>query len=111
MLYKLCNWPYFKIDLCKTLRRDYLSDHDFVQNEGRKINDEFTNKFISRLKINERKNDISIFLSRHKEEMTQQQVNPLDQLVQDTITVQDLIKIYTRYAPNTITEQQLSTTT
>mgnify|MGYP001129069056 CR=1 FL=1 len=91
--------------------RDYLNNHDFVQNEGYNINDESINKFISRLKINERKNDNSNFLPIHKEEMTQQQVNPLEQLVQNTISVQDLISIYNRYAPTPITEQQLQVMT
>ena len=85
---------------------DYLNNHDFVQNEGYNTNDESINKFISRLKINVRENDNSNFLPIHKEEMTQQ-VNPLEQLVQNDITVQDLLTIYYRYAPNPITLQQL----
>ena len=84
-----------------------LNNNDFAPNEGYKINDESINNYISRLKINERKNDNSNFLPIHKEEMTQQQENPLEPLVQNTITVHDLLGIYNRYAPNPLTEQQL----
>ena len=40
--------------------------------------------------------------------MTQEQetTNPLAQLVQDTITVNDLLQIYNRYSPNPITEEE-----
>lgn len=93
----------------------YLNEHDFVQHEGIAINDNTIDDFITRI-ISENKTDDLNFLPNNKldSEMNQEEqqpVNPLAQLVQDTISVNDLIGIYNRYAPNPITEQQLQAST
>ncbi len=93
----------------------YLNEHDFVQHEGIAINDNTIDDFITRI-ISENKTDDLNFLPNNKldSEMNQEEqqpVNPLAQLVQDTISVNDLIGIYNRYAPNPITEQQLQAAT
>ena len=93
----------------------YLNEHDFVQHEGIAINDNTIDDFITRI-ISENKTDDLNFLPNNKldSEMNQgeqQQVNPLQQLVQNTISVQDLLGIYNRYAPEPISEQQLQAMT
>ena len=89
----------------KTLR-DYLNDHDFVQYEGIAINDETIDEFITRILSENKTNDLN-FLPTNKldNEMTQEQqpINPLANLVQNTITVRDLLDIYNRYAPQMLT--------
>lgn len=94
----------------KTLR-DYLNSHDFINHEGIEINDDTIDDFITRIN-SENKNDNLNFLPTNKidNEMTQA-VNPLEQLVQNTISVNDLLQIYNRYSPNPITEQQLQQST
>ena len=93
----------------KTLR-DYLNSHDFINHEGIEINDDTIDDFITRIN-SENKNDNLNFLPTNKidNEMTQEQetTNPLAQLVQDTITGNDLLQIYNRYSPNPITEEEL----
>ena len=90
---------------------NYLNAHGFRSHKGITINDDTIDDFITRI-ISENKTDDLNFLPNNKldSEMNQegeQPVNPLAQLVQDTISVNDLIGIYNRYAPNPITEQQL----
>ena len=93
---------------------NFLNQHDFLNHEGAEINDETIDEFITRIKT-ENNNDNLNFLPNNKLEqpMTQEEqaVNPLAQLVQDTISVNDLIGIYNRYAPNPITEEQLQAST
>ena len=94
---------------------NYLNAHDFLSHEGIVIDDITIDDFITRI-ISENKTDDLNFLPNNKldSEMNQegeQPVNPLAQLVQDTISVNDLIGIYNRYAPNPITEQQLQAAT
>ena len=110
---------------------DYLNAHDFVQNEGMAINDDTIDAFIARLQ-NENNNDndtvdaIDEFTTKIQTEnnnhnlnflpdnkldqpMTQQPqpVNPLEQLVRNTISVQNLLDIYNRYAPNPLSMAQV----
>ena len=87
---------------------DFLNEHDFIHHEGQAINDDTIDAFITRIE-NENKNDNSNFLPVNKldQSMTQPQpVNPLQNLVENQIGVQDLLNIYNRYAPNPITLQQ-----
>ena len=92
----------------------YLNQYDFINHEGIKINDDTMNDFITRIK-SENKNDNFNFLPTNKidNEMTQEQetTNPLAQLVQDTISVNDLLQIYNRYSPNPITMEELRQST
>ena len=85
------------------------------QHEGIVIDDITIDDFITRI-ISENKTDDLNFLPNNKldSEMNQEEeqpANPLAQLVQDTIGVNDLIGIYNRYAPNPITEEQLQAAT
>ena len=86
--------------------RDYLNDHDFVQHEGIAINNDTIDEFITRILSENKTNDLN-FLPNNKldNEMThgEHPVNPLQNLVQDTITVRDLLDIYNRYAPQMLT--------
>ena len=88
--------------------KSYLNYHDFVQHEGVEINDDTIDEFITRIISENKTNDLN-FLPNNKlnKEMAQQQPNPLAQLVQDTISVQDLLDIYNRYAPNPLSLNQM----
>ena len=102
------NWP----NAVKNLM-EYLNAHHFVENEGITINDETIDYFINRI-ISENKTDDLNFLPDNKldSEMNQEgqpqqrPVNPLEQLVQNTITPHDLLGIYNRYAPQPLTYEQ-----
>ena len=100
-------------DAVSTLSK-YLNQYDFINHEGIKIKDDTIDDFITRIK-SENKNDNLNFLPTNKidNEMTQEQetTNPLAQLVQDTISVNDLLQIYNRYSPNPITEEELRQST
>ena len=87
--------------------KDYLNDHDFVLHEGIAINDETIDEFITRIISENKTNDLN-FLPNNKlvNEMTQP-VNPLQNLVQDTITVENLLDIYNKYAPSPISMEQI----
>ena len=83
----------------------YLNQYDFINHEGIEINDGTIDDFITRIN-SENKNDNLNFLPTNKidNEMTQEQetTNPLAQLVQDTISVNDLLQIYNKYSPNPV---------
>ena len=100
---KSISWP----TAAATLRR-YLNEHDFINNEGDKINDGTIDEFITRINSENKINDLN-FLPNNKlvNEMNQQQVNPLQQLVQGTITVQDLLNIYNKYAPQALSMEEV----
>lgn len=94
------SWP----TAVATLRK-YLNDHDFINNEGDKINDDTIDEFITRINSENKIDDLNFLptnklVSEMEQELQPQQVNPLQQLVQGTITVQDLLNIYNKYAPH-----------
>ena len=95
----------------------YLNQHDFLSHEGVEINDDTIDEFITRIN-NENNNNNLNFLPSNKlvQPMSQPQlqpqpqpqpVNPLEQLVGNTITVQDLLNIYNQYAPNMLSMEQI----
>ena len=90
---------------------DYLNAHDFVQHEGMAINDDTVDAFISRIQ-NENNNHNLNFLPDNKLEvqpMAQQQpnFNPLADLLERQISVQNLLDIYNRYAPVMMSMQEV----
>ena len=102
---KSFSWP----TSVATLRK-YLNKHDFIHNEGEEINDDTISDFINRI-ISENKIDDLNFLPNNKlvneMDQPQQQINPLQQLVENDITVQNLLDIYNRYSPEPMTMQDV----
>ena len=83
--------------------RNYLNDHDFINHEGDQINDDTIDHFISRINSENKIDDLNFLptnklVSEMDQEVPPQQVNPLQQLVQNTITVQDLLNIFNKYS-------------
>ena len=92
---------------------DFLNEHDFLNHEGTEINDDTIDAFITRIET-ENKNVNLNFLPVNKleEPMAQQQpqqrpVNPLEDLLERRITVQNLLDIYNRYAPRMMSMQEV----